>query len=108
MGFRKGAYFYDQFLLSPSLSTTINHNGELLKGCGMIAFGIYDSYMNKVIEKQESNRTYGLKKYFAKSDLEPYPETYEYSINNIHTQSQDSATYSISDHRPIWMNLTIW
>ncbi len=108
MGFRKDAFFYDQFLLSPSLASDMANEGKLLKDCGMIAFGKYDKYTKDKIKKIDKNRINGLEKYAKATNLDKNNNHYKKTLAKVKMQSNDSATYYLSDHRPIWMVLNVW
>ncbi len=108
MGFRKGPHFYDQFLLSPSLAPNMANGGTLLKDCGMIAFGTYDKYTKAKINKIDKNRINGLEKYAKATQLDKTNGDYKETLEKVKMQSNDAATFYLSDHRPIWMVLNVW
>lgn len=107
LGFRNGAYFYDQFLLTPSLAAVLSHGGVLLKDVGMIAFGVHNSYMKKVMDKSQGNRSYALKKYEKYEGKSINQTHFAKAIQDAVTQGSNDATWAISDHRPIWLKLNI-
>ncbi len=108
MGYRKSRFFYDQFLLSPPLAEKMAHGATFLKDCGMIAFGVHNKYMKSTIDKLGKNRSYGLTKYANLADVDENSEPYIKTGNSITSRSEDDATWAISDHRPIWVQLKIW
>lgn len=109
LGFRNGAYFYDQFLLTTKLSETLSFNGELLKDVGMIAFGVHDKYMSDAISKSDKKRSYGLIKFekYEKDNPSFNKANFDKALNDSQKQAGNDATWSISDHRPIWIKLDI-
>ena len=108
MGFRKGAYFYDQFLTTPPLASKLADGGGLLEDYGMIAFGMHHAHMKKAIEYWEKKRSYGLGRFLTNADLDPEEAAYGKTLKEIDTQASNDATYVISDHRVIWMQLKAW
>ncbi|MCP5052682.1 MAG: hypothetical protein GY940_36275 [bacterium] len=117
LGFRKGAFFYDQFLLTPPLATKMADGGKLLEDCGLIAFGVHNKYMKKAIEKAQKRRQYGFDKYFkhlekagvSKADLnDAQNKAFDATMKNLSSIAQNDATWVISDHRAVWMQLEVF
>lgn len=107
MGFRRGAFFYDQFLLSPPLSEKLTHGANFLQDTGMIAFGVYNSYMQNSIQRAERSRGYGLSRYSHYENGGIDQGNVDKATNDISTQSNNDATWSLSDHRPIWLKINV-
>ena len=109
LGFRKGAYFYDQFILTTKLSERLSFQGKLLKDVGMLAFGVHDKYMNKVITKNDKKRGYALIKYkkYEKNSTGFNKTNFDKAMRASNQQANNDATWSISDHRPIWIKLDL-
>jgi endonuclease/exonuclease/phosphatase family metal-dependent hydrolase len=117
MGFRKSAFFYDQFLLTPPLADKLADGGKLLDDCGFIAFGVHSKYMKKAITDSEDKRKYGFDKYFKylkaggitqETFNETQKKAYQKTLTDISSQAQNGATWILSDHRVIWMQLKMW
>ena len=110
MGFRKSAYFYDQFLMTPKLAGKMADGGAFLDDCGVVAFGVHDSHMKDVIGKDEKRRGYGFNRYLKHAILSPNSNqtAFDKTQKDIKTQAQNSATFIISDHRVVWMQLKMW
>ncbi|MCP5108434.1 MAG: hypothetical protein GY950_33920 [bacterium] len=117
MGFRKSAFFYDQFLLTPKLAGMLADGGRLLEDCGIIAFGVHGKYMKKAIAKSEKNRKYGFDKYFKYLNAggmtedtfnETQKKAREKASSDVSSQAGNGATWVLSDHRVVWMQLKIW
>ncbi|WP_417432763.1 hypothetical protein [Kiloniella sp.] len=108
MGFRKTRFMYDQSLLSPSLANHMADGGKLLADTGFIAFGMYETRMKKVISKNIKKMSYGLDKYSAHLDQNLDNSSFLDATNKIQNRANDEATYRISDHRPIWLQLKIY
>ncbi len=113
LGFRKSGYFYDQFLTTPPLADKMADGGKLLEDCGMIAFDTHDKHMKDTIKYWEARRAYGLDKFLQYAGLEPEEEpegndSYARAVTKISKQAKDDATYVLSDHRIIWMQLKLW
>ncbi|MCK4659904.1 MAG: hypothetical protein KAV82_10325 [Phycisphaerae bacterium] len=113
MGFRKGGYFYDQFLTTPPLASKMADSGKLLKDCGMIAFGTKHAHMKKAVKHSEKKRGYGLKQFLKHAGLQPDAEAegngpYVKATEDISKQAHGDATLVLSDHRVIWMQLKMW
>jgi endonuclease/exonuclease/phosphatase family metal-dependent hydrolase len=109
LGYRSGAYFYDQFLLTPKLSNKMSYGGVLLKDAGMLAFGVHDKYMKDRIKKESKKRSYALNKYAAyeEDDGSLNQANFDKAIDTSQKQAGNDATWSLSDHRPIWIKLDL-
>ena len=101
-------YFYDQFLTTPPVAAKLADGGQLLEDVGMIAFGKHNSYMKKVIEKSKKRRTYALTQFMKEAEItkDTYPDAYERAMNLA--EARDDATWILSDHRLLWMQLKLW
>jgi endonuclease/exonuclease/phosphatase family metal-dependent hydrolase len=110
MGFRKEGYFYDQFLTTPVLAGELADGGKLLQDAGMLAFGVHNRHMKDVIARSEKRRRFGLDKFlkYAPIDEETHRVAYAKALKDIRSQARNDATWLLSDHRVIWMQLKVW
>jgi len=110
MGFRKGGYFYDQFLMSPSLANQMADGGELQKDCGILAFDIRSKMMRDAINRAKKTRSYGLGRFTKHADIDmaEHQESFKKAEKDIVNQAANDATFIVSDHRIIWMQLSMW
>ena len=110
MGFRAGGYFYDQFVMTPVLAEKLADGGELLEDCGIFAFYIQSQYMKDAIIYWKEKRQYGLDKYLKNANIDPESDqqTYDKTMKDIVNQAANDATFILSDHRVIWMQLKVW
>jgi endonuclease/exonuclease/phosphatase family metal-dependent hydrolase len=117
MGFRSSAFFYDQFLLTPPLADKLADGGKLLEDCGFIAFGIHSKFMKEKIESSEDRRGYGFNKYmdFLKKKgitQESFDKVHKDAVKDTQKKitgtSRDDATWLLSDHRVVWMQLKVF
>lgn len=106
MGFRKGGYFYDQFLVSPNIASEMADGGSFMEDCGIYAYE-FSSEMKKRTDYWEERHLKGLEKYMKTSKL-PKDELYKKILDSIHQQSEDFSTYILSDHRIIWMQIRLF
>lgn len=110
MGFRKSGFFYDQFLITPQLTEKLADGGSFLKDCGILAFGVHNKNMKKVISDLHKQNSFGLKKYlkFAEGSTPVHQEALDKAEKKIEQQAQNNATFLISDHRVIWVQFKFW
>ena len=110
MGFRSKGFFYDQLLMTPNLAGMLADGGSLQEDCGLLAFDLYSGAMRDTINYWRGKREYGLEKFirYSEIDVEDYQEAYDKSVKAVVDQSADDATFILSDHRPIWMQLKVW
>ncbi|MCP4438984.1 MAG: hypothetical protein GY810_08585 [Aureispira sp.] len=106
MGFRKGGYFYDQFLTSPAIASEMAEGGIFLEDCGIYAYDL-NMDMKKRTRYWEKRHLKGLEKYIKTAKL-PKDELYKKILESIHRQSEDFSTYILSDHRVIWMQIQLF
>lgn len=119
LGFRQGAFFYDQFLLTPVLAGKLADGGKLLDDCGIIAFE-YQKYMKDSINKAQKRRQYGYDKYSKYLDKllkanekteslkQAQKKAAQKMIDDVSKQGQNDGTWILSDHRVIWLQLKMW
>ena len=107
MGFRRSGKMYDQFLLSARLANQLADGGRFLEDIGIVAFEIGNRRMKDVIEKEERVMRKALKIFLDKSGLgeTSHEASLEAAEARFRTLARDRATYRISDHRPIWIQL---
>ena len=107
MGFRRAGKMYDQFLLSGNLASQLADGGRFLEDIGIVAFDIGNERMSDLIEKEERAMQKALDIFFDKSNLDK--AQHESSLEEVEarfrTLAEDRATYRISDHRLIWIQL---
>lgn len=110
MGFRSGGYFYDQFLMTPVLANEMADGGKLLQDCGILAFDIQSKQMKDTINYWKAKREYGLVKYLKNANItvDTNQQAYDKTKKNIVDQAANDATFIISDHRIIWIQLKVW
>lgn len=110
MGFRKGRKMYSQFLLSPSLASRMADGGKLLHDTGFIAFGMHNQRMKDLIRKDVQKMEKGLEYFIEEAgiDSRSYTEIYNRVEHKVKNRASVSATYRISDHRPIWIQLKLF
>lgn len=106
MGFRKGGYFYDQFLISPAIASEMADGGSFMEDCGIYAYEL-NSEMKKRVKYWEKRHLKGLEKYMKAAKL-PKDELYKKTLDTIYQQSEDFSTYILSDHRIIWMQIRLF
>lgn len=107
MGFRKNGNFYDVFLTTPNFATRLADGGRLLEDCGFVAFGMHSAHMKDIAQFWAKKRGYGLEQY-VKHVGKKNKAAYEKAQEDILNQAQNDATFNVSDHRVIWMQLKIW
>lgn len=110
LGARKEGHFYDQFLMSSSLAGELADGGELLKDCGIISL---EKRLKEPVKKYTKLRTYGLGRYLkhAEIDLESDADAktaHDKAAKNVAGLAVNDASFLISDHRPIWVQLKVW
>ena len=110
MGFRKDGYFYDQFLTTPAVAKALVDGGKLLQDCGLLAFGAHSAYMKDAIERSVKQRSYGLNQYLSVTPIEEsaHSEAVAKARQRIERQAQNDATWRLSDHRVVWMQLKVF
>lgn len=110
MGFRRAGYFYDQFLVTPILAGEMADGGQLLQDCGVLAFGVHHRHMKEVIKRAMKQRQYGLNRFIkhAAIDVETQRAAYDKTLRDIERQANNDATWILSDHRVIWMQIKAW
>ncbi|WP_089717857.1 endonuclease/exonuclease/phosphatase family protein [Candidatus Entotheonella palauensis] len=111
MGFRKKGYFYDQFLLTPILASEMADGGKFLEDCGLIAFGVHYRHMKDVTKRAMKRRQYGLDRFIKNAAInteETHTKAYAKTLREIERQAKNDATWILSDHRVIWMQLKVW
>ncbi len=117
MGYRKGAFFYDQFLTTPDLASKLADGGAFLEDCGVIAFGTRSKYMKGLRKKLKEGNEKGLKefrKHFPKDETLTTAQKNQLDTANEKADkkttslSDNNATWRISDHRVIWMQLKLF
>ena len=110
LGFRRAGRMYDQFLLSASLANQLADGGRFLEDVGIVAFDIGNRRMRDLIEKEGRVMRKALKIFLDKSELDK--TEHEASLGEAEaryrTLARDRATYRISDHRPIWIQLKLF
>ncbi len=110
LGARKDGHFYDQFLMSSNLAGELADGGELLKDCGIISL---EKRLKKPVEKSTKLRTYGLTRYVkhANIDFESDADAktaHDKAAKDAAGQAVNDASFLISDHRPVWVQLNVW
>lgn len=109
MGFRQSGKMYDQFVLSPNLAGRLADGGWFLEDIGIVAFDIGSGRMKDLIMKEERKMQKALDIFWRESELDQ--AVFESSANDakarFRTLAEDRATYRISDHRPIWIQLKV-
>lgn len=114
MGFIKEGYMYDQFLLTPALAESLADKGEFLSDCGIYAFDLKHKAMSERTKYWTEKRSYGLDKLtklMKKKDTELSPEAqqaYDDAIKAAKELAKKDATFYLSDHRAIWVQLKVW
>jgi hypothetical protein len=110
MGFRAAGHFYDQFITTPVLAAKLADGGKLLKDCGIVAFDIRSQYMKDAINDYRKQHQYGLDHYLKNAGIDAATNqtAYDKTVKDIIDRSADDATYVISDHRIVWMQLKVW
>ena len=110
MGFRRDGKMYDQFLLSTSLADRLADGGRFLEDIGIVAFDIRNPRMRKLVKKEERAMQKALDIFFDASELDR--AKHESSLGEakarFRTLAEGRATYRISDHRPIWIQLKVY
>ena len=66
--------------------------------------------MKDVIKKDQKKREYGFKRYLRHANLSPSSDqtAFDKTQDDITTQAENNATFIISDHRVVWMQLKMW
>lgn len=110
MGFTQAGKMYDQFLLSPGLAGRLADGGRFLEDIGIVAFDIGKGRMRDLIEKEERTMRRALEIFFKKSKLDGtrHKASVDRAKARFRTLAQGRATYRISDHRPIWIQLKVY
>ena len=86
----------------------MSEGAKLLQDCGMVAIGL-DSYMAHSISKNADRRAYGLEKYAKKASIDTDNDSsYLSAKESIESTSENDGTWLLSDHRIIWMQISIW
>ena len=109
LGFRSKGKMYDQFLLSASLANRLADGGRLLEDIGIVAFDVRNRRMKKLVKKEEKGMEKALDVFLSKSKLDrtKYESSLEEARARVRTLARERATYRISDHRPIWIQLKV-
>lgn len=109
LGFRSTGQFYDQIFLSKSLPMA--SDGKLGEDCGILIIAHAGSYFQKQTLRFQQRRQFGLTKLksnFSVDYSEPgVRRTVEQAKDATKRSSLDEATWSVSDHRPIWVKLSL-
>ena len=110
MNFRKGGYFYDQFITTPVVAGLLADGGVLQKDCGLFAFDLRSREMRDTINYWTKKRKYGLDRYLTNANLteDSNRTAYDKTLKEVVNQGANDATFILSDHRIIWMQLKIW
>lgn len=110
LGFRRVGKMYDQFLLSASLANQLADGGRFLEDIGIVAFDIRNCRMRRLVKRDEGVMQKALEIFLKESnlDLTMYESSLDEAKKEFHRRSQDRATYRISDHRPIWIQLKMF
>ena len=110
LGFRKVGKMYDQFLLSARLASRLAEGGRMLEDIGIVAFDIRNRRMKKLVRNEEKGMQTALDIFFRKSKLDrtEYESPLEEARATFRSRAQNRATYRISDHRPIWIQLKVY
>jgi endonuclease/exonuclease/phosphatase family metal-dependent hydrolase len=111
MGFRKSGYFYDQILLTPDLAGDLANGGDFLNDCGIFAFDLQGGFFRSTANYLESERSKGLNKYIDLLDRQN-EEIHETILEQTRSKTaygaKDYATYYVSDHRIVWVQLDVF
>ena len=110
LGARKDGHFYDQFLMSSNLAGQLADGGELLKDCGIVSL---EKRLKEPVKKLTKRRAYGLARYLehAEIDIESDAEAkaaHDKAAKDAAGQAVNDASFLISDHRPVWVQLKAW
>jgi len=110
MNFRKDGYFYDQFIMTPVVAGLLADGGVLQKDCGIFAFDLRSREMRDTINYWTKKRKYGLDHYLTNANLtkDSNRTAYDKTLKGVVNQGANDATFILSDHRIIWMQLKIW
>jgi endonuclease/exonuclease/phosphatase family metal-dependent hydrolase len=111
MGFRSAGYFYDQILLSPDLAGDLADGGDFLDDCGIFAFDLRSGFFRNKSNYLEKERSKGLDKYvdlLKDQDQEIHETFLDQTRTKTSYGAKDYATYYVSDHRPVWVQLKVF
>ncbi|MDB4516774.1 hypothetical protein N9089_04165 [Crocinitomicaceae bacterium] len=110
---RSTSQMYDQFLVCKNYSDKLADGGILGEDCGFIAYSQNDYFEDRV-DDLINDQLKGVKAYMkSKGFSTSSPETKSaLQETEAHIRSKslilDEATYKMSDHKPIWMRLSLF
>ena len=109
MGFRKSAYFYDQFVMTPNLGKRLADGGELLKDCGIYAFG-GKGRMKKLRGDATKRKMKAIDAFIKNAglDVTQHQEAYDKTMAKMQQAADNEATFLISDHRLVWVQFKLF
>ncbi len=112
---RKSVFFYDQFIISSDLAKKYADNCTLSEDCGFVSISTSKEFKS-IVESEAKTQMKGAKtalKVVSKEDSctvlnmnESLSKAEEVIIENWKTS--DVASYSISDHKPIWIQFKLF
>jgi endonuclease/exonuclease/phosphatase family metal-dependent hydrolase len=99
--------FYDQFITSPLLAKEMADGGKLLDDCGIHAFDFKNSRFKKVYQDDAKYRMKSIDLYYKNESIEKN-EMYDQVNEKMVKDAKARSTFFISDHRPIWVQFSLY
>lgn len=109
LAIRKEAYFYDQFLMSVDFKNSMADGGVLTKDFGFLPISNHNKAFKKLVKKNEKKGMKYLEKLKGMIELSELEGIkYELVKKSVIRNAQNSATFMISDHKPVWVQVRVF
>jgi len=110
---RSTGQMYDQFLICKSFADRLSHGGSLGEDCGFVSFSdnkYFEDRIDDIVREQlKGVKAYMRSKGYNSKDTETKTALKEAEAEIRKTWFvEDEASYKMSDHKPIWVQIDIF